>query len=285
MLLDSRNPRQHGGLSSSQAPHWTILCAQMATLKMASSKAAFLQVQRAALAMGTGIVVAASLPLFGRIRPADLVTLVFLAAVLWIGAIGGPRSGGVAAVTATAGYTLLALPDILSGSSSASIVVRALAFALVGVGSGFLISRLKDVFGRIENSGHHDAQSETFSAAYMHELIHLLSEEHRRYTSSFALIEVPAVLELEEVSPVGRALHRVARASDAVGRSEDGGFLVVLPNADRDDALALARRIKAECLLPGRPEIPVRTYSMPEDFDLLQGVGSAVTREASLDRD
>lgn len=283
MLTDAQNRRQQG--CSSRGADATIVKVMRATLNLASTRGAFIQLRRAAVAMGTVLVIAASLPLVGEISYSDLASLVALAVVFWIGSIGGARSGAVAAATAAAAYTLVMLPELLSGSGSASVVVRTLAFFLVGIGSGFLISRLRDVLDRIETSGHHDDESNTFSAAYMRELLHLLSEEHRRYGKSFGVIEVPAVLTNDEVPEIGLALRRVIRGSDAIGRSEDGGFLIVLPNADRDVTRKVARRLKGEFSSPERPEIPVRAYSAPEDLSLLEEVGASLTQEANSGRD
>lgn len=231
---------------------------------------AFNQVQRAVVVMGTGIVVAAAVPLIGRSPFADLLSLAFLAGVLWTGAFGGPGPGAVAAITAAGGYAIMRAPDIVTGAGGASVAIRSVVFILVGVGTGSLVARLKDILVKIESSGLRDNLSTTYSSAYMHELIRLLVEEHVRYGKGFGLLEVPPVLAPEEVAILGRALKKMVRSSDTVGRSSDGGFLILLSNGDRDSVEVAARRLRADCASAGRTEIPIRSYSAPDDVDALQ---------------
>lgn len=302
MLTESENPRQHhrhpppGDL---RRHLWAMLLHQAqldsscplqvtmplmlelegeymasATWNITPTRHGFSQIQRTAVAVGTGLVAVATLPLIGRLSPSDLITLGLLAVVLWIGSIGGTSPGGVAAVTAAAVYALLKVPDLLDGFGSESVAVRALAFALVGMGSGFVISRLRATFESLSAAGHFDIESGTFSPAYIHEMVHLLTEEHRRYGKSFALIEVPPVLSLDETAEIGPALRRLTRASDVVGRSWDGGFLILLPNTDRSATLMVAQRIRDE--IEREPEIPIRTYSVPENLALIEQVGSSL---------
>lgn len=249
----------------------------------AAARGASLQVQRAALVMGTALVVAASLPMLGRISLPDLASLAFLAAVLWTGVIAGPGAGAIAAVAATAAYTLVRIPDLMAGAGANSIMVRALSFGLVGLGTGFLVSRLQHVLGRMEGSGLTDALSDTFSAAYMHQLIELVTEEHRRYGKAFGLIEIPAVLTTQEVAEVGKILRRVTRSSDAVGRSEDGGFLILLPNANKDSVRIVVRRLKRDFASIRQPEVPMKCYAAPEDLESIERLMGVVRPAASSD--
>lgn len=253
-----------------------------ATWNLSRTQTGFIHVRRASIAVGTGLVVIASLPVLGRLSASDLLTLGLLAAVLWIGAIGGTRRGGVAAVMATAAYALLRVPDLLEGNGSESVAIRWLAFALVGMGSGLVISRLRSIFEQLTSSGHLDLESSTFSPPYVHEMVHLLTAEHKRYGKSFGLIEIPPVLSVDETSQIGPALRRSTRASDVVGRSWDGGFLILLPNTDKNASAMVARRIEQE--IRREPKIPLRTHSVPEDLDLVEQLGSGITSNHNLER-
>jgi hypothetical protein len=229
------------------------------------------------VAVGTGLVVVATLPLMGTLSPSDLITLGLLAVVLWIGAIGGTSAGLVAAVTAAAAYTLLRIPDLLDGFGSESVAIRSLAFALVGIGSGVVISRLRATFDRLTATGHLDFESSTFAPPYIHEMVHLLTEGHRRYGKSFGLIEIPPVLSADETAVIGPTLRRLTRASDVVGRSWDGGFLIVLPNTDRSGTTMIAQRLEND--IDREPKIPLRTHSVPEDLASIEQVGSSLKDE------
>lgn len=257
----------------------------MSNAELRAATGAFTHVQRAVLVAGTVLVVAAAVPILVRGNLDDLLLLAFLAAVLWTGAIGGPGAGGVAAVAATAAFTLIEIPDLFAGVGSGLLASRGIAFILVGTGTGFLTARLRNILGRVESYGLRDYLSNTFSAAYMNQLVLLLTEEHKRYGKTFGLIEIPPVLTPDEIGDLGRALRNTTRSSDAVGRSEDGGFLVLLTNASRDSVRIVARRLKQACAKPGRDELPMKVYSAPEDLEELERLAAAVTPAADSDRD
>jgi hypothetical protein len=228
--------------------------------------------QGTVVSLGSMLIIVATLPLVEIGSVSEVATLGLLAAVLWAAALGGGKPGAAAAILGALFYAALRLPSFSDDplGTTAAVVARLIAFLAVGLAGGVLISRLKALLNSVERSGVRDLQSGVYSAAYMQQLMVLELEEHIRYKKAFAVIVVAGIIRKVDLKPVGSVLDANARASDTVGRSMDGGFLIILPQTDLDGAMIAARRIHSSSSASSEGDLKINTFAAPQHLPELR---------------
>lgn len=222
--------------------------------------------------MGSMLIIVATLPLVEIGSASEVATLALLAGVLWAAALGGGRPGAIAAILGALFYAALRLPSFGDDPlrTTAAVVARLIAFTIVGLAGGVLISRLKALLNSVARSGVRDVESGVYSAAYMQQLMVLELEEHIRYKKPFGVIEIAGPIGKADIRPLGGVLDENARASDTVGRSMSGGFLIVLPQTDLDGATIAARRMQSTASSSSESELKINTFAAPQHLPELR---------------
>lgn len=216
--------------------------------------------QSTMLLVGTVLIFFGALPVFLSGTADDVTSVIFLAIVLWVGVLGGTAAGAVAAVAAIIGYVVLRSGDPSVGSAAA---VRGVAFLTVGLGSGYLVSRLRRLLEGTRPGGPHDAETGAFSSTYMQQLLLLQVEEHLRYQKPFSLliISTPPAKSKRAAATIQEQI----RTSDTLGRSKSNGLLVILAHTDWETARVASSRI--ESALGPESGVTVTILSAPGDLE------------------
>jgi GGDEF domain-containing protein len=218
--------------------------------------------EQLALAVGTLFVLAALLfssygqRLSGRELVAQLMLLGVLAAALHF----GRRGGFVAAVCASAIYTLMSVPELVAaqGVTSADVllvIARIAAYGLVGIIGGEACGRLRYSLSRYGLTTEYDEWSQVFNQRHAAVTLLRAIGGHERYGAQFSLVLVsmdPAVTAdlgpqrtRTLVRAVANQLRNDLRMVDEVARLEDGRFFVLLPHTAREGGLVVAKRLAA----------------------------------------
>lgn len=237
--------------------------------------------QGTVVSLGSMLIIVATLPLVEMGSASEVATLAILAGVLWAAALGGGRPGAIAALLGALFYAALRLPTFGDDplGTAAAVVARLIAFIAVGLAGGVLISRLKALLTSVERSGVRDVESGVYSAAYMQQLMVLELEEHIRYKKPFGVVEVAGSISKADVRPLGGELDENARASDTVGRSMNGGFLIILPQTDLDGATIAARRIQSTATSSSEADLKINTFAAPQHLQELRKLVGTLDEE------
>jgi hypothetical protein len=235
----------------------------------------FAHIRWALPAAGTALIVLAAYPTLRDLSLADVFTVALIVGVLWIASLGGAGAGSVAAGVATIAYAVLRVPDMPGSMSKVipSIFARGITFVIVGTGAGIVVSRLKEQIDKVASLSLRDSESGILSAAYTFELLRLEVEKHRRYGGAgFGVIEIHSGLSRDEAIKVARELSITLRASDSFGHSGSGGFLIVIPQGDRDSVARAARRLEEYVQVKTGVAIHQSSYVAPDDLQALENI-------------
>jgi hypothetical protein len=234
----------------------------------------FAHIRWALPAAGTALIALAAYPTLRDLSPADIFTVALIAGVLWIASLGGAGAGSVAAGVATIAYAVLRVPDMPGSLSKVlpSIFARGITFVIVGTGAGIVVSRLKEQIDKVASLSLRDSESGILSAAYTFELLRLQVEKNRRYGTEFGVIEIHPGLSRDEAIKVARELSITVRASDSFGHSGNGGFLIVIPQGDRDSVARAARRLEEYVQIKTGASIHQSSYVAPDDLSDLDAI-------------
>ncbi|MEI7813196.1 MAG: hypothetical protein WCJ13_00205 [Coriobacteriia bacterium] len=170
----------------------------------------------------------------------------------------GRRAGLLTALIASAVFIMLKIP-VLSAPEGVGalemgmIALTIAAYGIVGIVGGDLCGRVKYLFGRFDNSATIDDWSRVFNQRKAAELLEYARDRFSRYGESFSVIVItqdPAMVsglspkrQRTLVREVAAHLRGDLRMVDEVARLDDGRFLVILPRAAREGALAVAQRL------------------------------------------
>jgi diguanylate cyclase (GGDEF)-like protein len=227
---------------------------------------------------------------------AQLLLIPVLVSVLYYG-----RKGGlIAFVLASAVYLMMRAPDILKMGLVAPIrqllLIRILAYGIVGLGGGLVCSRIKYFFVKSEQVDLLDDVTGVFGVEYLGLTIKKYIAQFERYRHRFCV----AVFMIDEKLFAGlgdarirKELKRIAlvmrndiRAVDECGRLEGTEFCLILPFTDVPGAMVIAERLRKLIVhhLEKRKycsgdgiKVKVDIFGYPEDekkvHDLLEKLG------------
>ncbi len=246
------------------------------------------QAEKAALLAGA-VVLLAGMALWvpqGVPAPQQLAAQALLFGVLLCAVFFGRRGGFVAAVAASVGYLLLRMPELASHDLAAvalfAIIARMLSFGALGIVGGELFTRLSYNLTRLDGGSALDEWSRVYNQRYLHAILAQGASRHARYGEplSVAVISVPAETGRGAGPTRARTVVRHAadhiradvRMVDAVGRLDDGRFVVVMPHTPAAGGQVVAARL-AQGLRPvfdpAGEAVSARCLSLPTDADAL----------------
>lgn len=237
------------------------------------------------MSLGVGGLAIGVTVLISAMNDADLVEIAaqsLLFAVL-LGAIHWGRAGGLlTALGATLAYVIMRTPAVMASGMTQDllrlILLRVVAYGLVGILGGELCSRTKYLLARLREDGSFDAESRVFNQRLVCRLITTALGSYQRYGTPFSIliIELAPGLAGGPVHSHGKSLPRVIadhirndiRLVDDVGRLEDGRFLVLLPSTPRGGAEIACVRITQglrDIVRQGQDSVRATVMGTPED--------------------
>ncbi len=181
-----------------------------------------------------------------------MVLLVLFGAVHW-----GRRGGFAAAIIATVVYVAIWIPELEPGDITAQILVlmllRVLAYGLIGIVGGALCTRMKYVLVGLEQASGVDDVAGVYSELMLARLLDGATARFQRYKEPFCAIVVePAQNTVRSPSTSReRALVRQIaghirsdiRLVDEAARTSDGRFIVLLPHTPKDGGSIVRQRL------------------------------------------
>lgn len=186
----------------------------------------------------------------------NLLGQALMAPVLFVALHWGRRSGRFAALGGSLIYLAATATGKDTGYSliSQEIVIRAIAYGVVGILGGELAHKMKYVLAGIENEEHLDPETKVFDKSYLTRLIQNYISYHSRYTRPFSIImitltqgdaDAPAPRHL---NPKGMRLSAMIlrdniRIIDELGCWNEKSLCVVAPDTAMQDAPAACKRI------------------------------------------
>jgi GGDEF domain-containing protein len=170
----------------------------------------------------------------------------------------GRRGGLVAAVAASAVYTLMSVPALLApttvtGNAYLALVARLCSFGLVGIIGGEAAGRISFALARQGQSDEFDQWGQVFNQRRASSSLQSALAAHENHAEPFAVVLLslgPAALSGRGpqksrtlIRSVSGHLRSDVRMSDEVARLDDGRFLVLLHRASHENATAVATRL------------------------------------------
>jgi GGDEF domain-containing protein len=231
-----------------------------------------------------------------------LLLAVLVAAVHW-----GRKGGFVAASIASVIYIVMRIPLVIEAEGLTSdivvlILVRVLAFGLVGVVGGELCSRIKYIFAKLEDSNSIDDWSQFYNQRFVVRALESAIGQYERYETPFSIVLVrldPKLLKDLRMSKQRSIVRGVAnhirndiRLVDEAGRLEDGQFIIILPHTPAEGGEVVVERVargvrdtlgaKDESVSAELLSAPRDTGRIQELRQELQGEDSGVTAPQSV---
>lgn len=241
-----------------------------------------------ALAVG-GLAIASTVmaSVMGRAPMLEEVVAQVLLLVVLVGAVHWGRNGGfITAVGAIVFYIAMRAPLLVSEGITIAmlelILVRMVAYGMVGIIGGEVCGRIKYLLARLESSSNIDEETQLYNQTYVGRLLTQSLALHARYRTPFSvglLTLTPALTS--ELKPARRRslLRAVAnhvrndvRLVDDVGRLDDGTFVLILPNTAKTGGEIAGGRVRESVreLLGARDEsVVMRILGVPEDLSEL----------------
>jgi len=189
---------------------------------------------------------------------AEVAAQFMLFGVLFCAVRFGRRGGLIAAIVASAIYTLLRIDTLsLTQTSTTAMVIlatRLAAFGLVGVAGGELCSRVRYGMATLEGASALDEWSRVYNQRWAFKSLDAARARFLRYDEPFSVVVMtisPAVFEGLRPSRHRAVVRGVAdhiradvRVVDEVSRLDDGRFIVLLPHTPKDGGEVAAARLK-----------------------------------------
>jgi len=188
---------------------------------------------------------------------AAVTAQLMLFAVLAVAVRYGRRGGLVAAIVASAVYTVIRFDTfmLLEASYSALFVLTAhlIAFGVVGVAVGEMCSQAKYRMASLEGANAVDEWSRVFNQRWAHRALDAARGRYRRYNEPFSIVIVSVAHRVfdgltpsrQRVVVRGIADHVRAdvRVVDEVARLDNGLFVVLLPHTPKSGGEVAANRL------------------------------------------
>lgn len=215
----------------------------------------------------------------------------------------GRRGGFIAAVIASATYTLLSVPELLAQQGLTSnafllLAARIAAYGLLGIVGGEACGRLRYALARFGRSTDYDEWSQVFNQRHAAETLRKAMSGHERYGSPFALVLVSLAPSITAdlgpvrtrtlVRSVANQLRNDLRMVDEVARLDDGRFFVLLPHTPYEGGVVVASRLAAATrdLVGAREESVTATcFSAAEDAIALAALAAEIAKPAADEGD
>jgi len=216
------------------------------------------------LALGVGgafILAALLLGAFdGGLTLREVSAQIMLLVVLATAVHYGRRGGLIAAVVASAIFTLMSVPALIANNGLTSsdlllIVARIAAFGVVGIVGGEACGRLRYAMARFGKSSEYDEWSQVFNERHASHALNRAIVAHERYGTHFALVLVSLAQSVTAdlgpqrtrtlVRSVANQLRSDLRMVDEVARLDDGRFFILLPHTPYEGGVVVASRLTA----------------------------------------
>ncbi len=190
----------------------------------------------------------------------EIVAELLLLAVFVTAVHLGRRAGLTAAISASVAYVVLCIPGMAADKGLTSdtlllIVIRILAFGLVGIVGGETFTRLRQVLTRLANAEAFDEWSRVFNQRYAHAALTRSIAAFERYDHQFTIVlisiahSITAELGPQRARTIVRAVSKHLRGDvrmvDEVARLDDGRYFVLLPNTPLENGRTAAARLVA----------------------------------------
>ncbi len=227
----------------------------------------------------------------------EMVAQVLLLAVL-LGAVRWGRSGGfVAAALASLVYVVMRVPLIVESQGldfdvASLIAIRVAAYGFVGIGVGKLCERIRYVIDGFERTSGLDEWSRVYNQRFVTRSLDAAAGRFTRYRTphSVVILEIARGITVSLrpsrhrmlVRGVADKIRDEVRAVDEIGRLDDGRFLVLLTNTERDGAFLVAKRLAEgvrDILGAGRESVSTLVLSTPDDVERLAELASRLRKE------
>jgi GGDEF domain-containing protein len=190
----------------------------------------------------------------------EIVAELLLLAVFVTAVHLGRRAGLTAAIGASVAYVVLCIPGMaadrgLTSDTLLLIVIRILAFGLVGIVGGETFARLRQVLVRLANAEAFDEWSRVFNQRYAYAALTRSIAAFERYDHQFTIVlisiahSITAELGPQRARTIVRAVSKHLRGDvrmvDEVARLDDGRYFVLLPNTPLENGRTAAARLVA----------------------------------------
>ena len=212
-----------------------------------------------------------------------LLLAVLVAAVHW-----GRKGGFIAASIASIIYIVMRIPLVIEAEGLSTeiitlILVRVVAFGLVGVVGGELCSRIKYIFAKLEDSNSIDDWSQFYNQRFVVRALESAIGQSERYETPFSIVLVrldPELLKDLRVSKQRSMVRGVAnhirndiRLVDEAGRLEDGQFIIIMPHTPAEGGKVVVERLGRgvrDTLGAKDESVTTELLSAPEDAGRIQ---------------
>lgn len=229
----------------------------------------------------------------------EIVGRLMLLGVLGAAVHLGRRGGLIAAVVASAIYTLMSIPELAVLTSPTSVaflmlVARLCAYGLVGIIGGEACGRIRFEMARAGHAEEFDEWSQVFNQRHASSSLTAALAAHERYLEPFAVALVTIGSEsMSGLRPqhnrtvvrfISARIRENVRATDEVARLADGRFFILLRRTSCKAAEPVALRLTADVqrlLGTGRGLVTSVCYDTDENATAL----AALAAELSADED
>lgn len=214
--------------------------------------------ERLVLVLG-GASVLATLALASRtsLLAQEVIAQLLVFAVLFGAVHWGRRGGFWAAVIASITYVALWIPQLEPGAWTSQvlvlIVLRVVAYGLIGIIGGALCSRMKYVLASLEQASGVDDITGVYSEQMLARLLDGATGRFERYQESFCLITLEPTADALRAPSTNREralVRRVAghvqsdiRMVDEAARTSDGRMVVLLPHTSTEGGAVVTERL------------------------------------------
>lgn len=246
--------------------------------------------ERLALAVGALAILGTVLASWNAQPVLEEIIAQALLFVVLVGAVHWGRSGGfLAAIFAIIVYLALRAPLLFGEGLTPDlldlVLVRTVAYGVVGILGGEVCGRIKYLLARLEGGANLDEETRVYNQAYLGRILEANLGLHARYKTPFSIVLIALAPALtSELKPSRRrSLLRAAanhirndvRLVDDVARLDDGTFVMVLPQTPKSGGAVAAGRVREGLreLLGARDEsVTARVLAVPEDHSELSSL-------------
>lgn len=253
-----------------------------------------------AMVVGLGAVVLAVSVLLhpGPISIKELLAQILLLVVLVAAVYGGRNTGFIASLLSSAIYVLLLLSqaaDISNPDVLQMIAVRFAGYSLVGIVGGEICDRIRASHHRSKTAEGLDPVSRTYNQRFLAYEINAAISETNRYDTVFSLLTIDpgpkginkpvTALDKDKIELIGEYLRNDIRVVDKVGRTDEGVFVLVLPNTPVEGAKVIAARIEnsiQDLFGDTKEKVSITVMSTPAQLDEITNYAKSLGKDDPL---